>query len=330
MDFQNREKKITIGLPRAFLYARYNVLWKAFFRELGCDVIVSPPTTKATLDNGTRFAIDETCLSTKLYMGHVYELVGKCDYILVPRVKNFGLYREMCTKFESLYDLILNTYRGQRIDGSREEEGSSSQRLQGQKWISYNVDVRKKQTEEKGFREMGRELGFDLKTSAKAYKAAKKIEQADWKEKVRKEEERYKSHRIKILVIAHSYILEDAYIGHPIKKILENLGVLVIRADYVDRKDALAKSQKVSPTLKWELNRELLGSLEMHKKKIDGVVILSAFPCGPDSMVSDMIIRKYPDLPIQNIVLDAQEGTAGLETRLESFTDFLKLRRDEL
>ena len=34
-------KKITIGIPRALLYYRYQTLWKCFFEGLGCKVIVS-------------------------------------------------------------------------------------------------------------------------------------------------------------------------------------------------------------------------------------------------------------------------------------------------
>ena len=73
-----------------------------------------------------------------------------------------------------------------------------------------------------------------------------------------------------------------------------------------------------------------MGSIQIRRNKIDGVILLSAYPCGPDSMVNEMIIRKFRDLPIQTIVLDTQEGMAGLETRLESFTDVLKLQRGEL
>ena len=53
-------------------------------------------------------------------------------------------------------------------------------------------------------------------------------------------------------------------------------------------------------------------------------------PCGPDSMVNEMIIRKFKGIPILNIVLDDQDGTAGLETRLESFIDILKFKGGEL
>ena len=50
---------------------------------------------------------------------------------------------------------------------------------------------------------------------------------------------------------------------------------------------------------------------------------MSAFPCGPDSMVNDLLTRKLQELPILVLTLDAQDGSAGLETRLESFVDIL-------
>ena len=35
-----------IGIPRAFLYYKYHVLWETFFEELGIEYIVSPKTNK--------------------------------------------------------------------------------------------------------------------------------------------------------------------------------------------------------------------------------------------------------------------------------------------
>ena len=64
-------------------------------------------------------------------------------------------------------------------------------------------------------------------------------------------------------------------------------------------------------------------------ERIDGIIILSTFPCGPDSMVNEIVIRRVKDKPILNLILDGQEGTAGLETRLESFIDIIKYKRNE-
>lgn len=219
----------------------------------------------------------------------------------------------MCTKFESLYDVVCNVFRNT-----------------DQKFVAYNVDALQKIDEEKAFVDLGTALGYDRKTAQKAYKRAKRNESEDWKKKVHEEEALYKSQGIKVLIVAHSYVLGDAYIGQPVIDYLKGMEVTPIRADVVDRKEALKQSAKVSKTLKWELSRELVGSIQMHRDKVDGLILLSAFPCGPDSMVNEMIIRKFTGLPILNIVLDNQDGTAGLETRLESFTDILKLKKGVL
>ena len=121
------DRTLTIGIPRAMLYFRYEILWKNFFTELGVKYIVSEPTNKEIIEKGSSLSIDEACLSTKIFIGHVNTLIGKCDYILVPRISNFGIKRNMCTKFEALYDVTANTFR-----------------KSGQKFISYNIDILKK------------------------------------------------------------------------------------------------------------------------------------------------------------------------------------------
>ena len=70
-----------IGIPRALLYYRYHVLWETFFRELGHETIASPHTNKTLMDAGSHYAIDENCLSSKLFFGHVSALEGKCDAV---------------------------------------------------------------------------------------------------------------------------------------------------------------------------------------------------------------------------------------------------------
>lgn len=314
-EILNEKKKdvITIGLPNALLYSRYQVLWKTFFAALGIETVVSGPTNKETLQLGAENAIDESCLSAKIYLGHVRSLIGKCDYILIPRISNWGRQRNMCTRFESLYDLSCNTFRHT-----------------GQKFISYNIAVSKKLTEENAFLDLGAELGFSKKKAKEAYKAAKKSESADWKNRVKKEELLYKADSMRIAIAAHSYLVEDDYLGKPVMDCLKKLGAIPIRADIADRKEALKQSLKISPILKWEFNREIVGSLQMHRNKIDGIILLNAFPCGPDSMVNDIIAREFREIPVLNLVLDAQNGTAGIETRLESFVDILKFKKGEL
>ena len=43
-------KKKKIGIPRAFLYYRYKILWTYFFKNLGYEIILSNNTTKETIE----------------------------------------------------------------------------------------------------------------------------------------------------------------------------------------------------------------------------------------------------------------------------------------
>ena len=106
-----------VGIPRAMLYYRYRVLWESFFLELGIKTVRSPKTNLPIMETGSSYAGDEMCLSAKVYMGHVAALIGKCDYILVPRISNFGRKRNMCTRFEAMHDICRNVFRdtGQRF-----------------------------------------------------------------------------------------------------------------------------------------------------------------------------------------------------------------------
>ncbi|MCD7736767.1 MAG: acyl-CoA dehydratase activase-related protein [Lachnospiraceae bacterium] len=312
-DVEVEGQRPVIGLPRALLYERYHVLWRAFFQELGLDVLVSPPTTLETMERGTARAIDEMCLSVKIYLGHVEQLVGKCDYILVPRISNFGVRRYMCTRFEALYDVCRNLFRET-----------------GQRFLSYNIDVQHGMDEETAFSAMAEELGFSRRTAQKAYKKAKKAENEDWKAQIKRQEALYKNDGLKVLIASHSYVACDAYIGKPIADFLKKAGVTVLRSDVMDRKEALKAGSRFSPTLRWEVNREIAGGVYENRKRVDGIILLSVFPCGPDAMANEMMLRRNDGTPILNLMLDGQSGMAGVETRLESFVDILRFKKNPM
>ena len=299
----------TIGIPRGMLYYRYEILWKTFFTKLGHDVRVSPSTTQSIAEQGMALTIDEACLSLKLYFGHVHALMGKCNYIFIPRVSNFGQNRDMCPRFHALYDVAANLFRDS-----------------GQKFLTCNIDVTRGEGELKAFLSLGQTLGCSLKQTLSAYKAAKREVERAWKDKLRAQKKRLDQEGLKILIAGHDYLIHDAFVGKPITDFLAGNGVIPIEAGVVDRDTALKRSLELSPTIRWELNREIVGGIAQYQDKVDGVIFLSAFPCGPDAMVNELMLRRMDDLPMLNLVLDGQNGTAGLETRLESFLDIIRFK----
>ena len=122
-------------------------------------------------------------------------------------------------------------------------------------------------------------------------------------------------------------MLHDPFVGAPAQHMLQSLGVKTIFSDALDRTACLNAGGQLSPTVPWEVNREIFGAVQLCRSRVDGVILMSAFPCGPDSMTNDMLVRLVKDVPILTIILDNQSGSAGLETRLESFVDILRFRR---
>ena len=59
----------------------------------------------------------------------------------------------------------------------------------------------------------------------------------------------------------------------------------------------------------------------------DGMIYLSSFSCGIDSVVTELIKIELGDFPFMVLKLDEHTGEAGYNTRLEAFADMLKRRR---
>lgn len=302
------DEKIKIGIPRGLLYYKYHVLWEEFFRELNCDLVISKETDFEILNMGKKLSIDECCLSLKIFIGHVNYLTKKVDYILIPRIVCIKENTEMCTNFYALYDIVNNTFNT--------------------KILSYNVDLKKGITEEDAFLKMGESLGFGKNYVLSAYHNAKKEEYKNNKINYLLQSKRLKRKSTKILLVSHSYNAFDNLIGKQIVNLFNDLNVEVIYACINNIDDESNSYKKISKNLRWLYNMELLSSIIEYKNDVHGIVILSSFPCGPDSLVNEMIERNV-DKKIITILMDNPVITEGIKTRIESFVEIIREEKYE-
>ena len=297
----------TIGIPKALLYYKYGDLWTTFFEELGCDIIISPNTSKKILEDGIKFSMDESCMAMKIYMGHVYYLIDKCDYILVPRLKCVKKHEKLCTNFSALYDLVSNTF---------------DKRL-----IHYNLDVEHREDEFYAFTTMGLSLGFPYRKIVRSYKIAKEKEKMLRMREIAKQKSVIaSSNKIKILLAGHPYNLHDEFIGKQIQNILEENNLEIIYSDKYDDKYLEKEVKKISHKNYWTYNKEIIAAISHYQELVDGVILITSFPCGPDSLSNEMIIRNVK-IPITNLIIDEANSDTGVLTRIESFIDILEERR---
>jgi len=299
--------RIKIGIPKAFLYYKYQYLWEQFFEELDIDIEISNETNKSTVEKGSNIIVDESCLALKIFIGHVYELKDKCDYILIPRIETLKKNEKVCTNFLALHDLC-NTVFDINI-------------------LEFNIDEEKGIKELDAFIEIGKNLGISRFKTIKAYNKAKEYEKDILDSKILKQEIMIKDRRKKILIAGHSYNLYDEFIGKPIIKYLEESNIVTILSDLY--KSNNNESLNISTDNYWTFNKELLSSIVHYKDSIDGIIIITSFPCGPDSLTNEMITRKIKNIPIITLVIDELNSNSGIITRLESFIDVIRLKRGE-
>ena len=133
-----------IGIPRSFHYYYFKDLWITFFENLNIDIVISPETNKEIMDLGLKYGTDEMCLSLKNYIGHIAYLKDKCDYILIPRIDNYGINNQTCTNFLAIYDIVNNLF--------------------DIKILNYNINLNNNEKEIDGFISIGAILGINKKT----------------------------------------------------------------------------------------------------------------------------------------------------------------------
>jgi len=290
---------MTIGIPRGLFYYYFGDMWSLFFDKLGINYIVSPETDKAIKSLGSKYSSDEMCLSMKIYIGHVAYLVDKCDMVLVPRIDNYGRFSQTCTNFLACYDIINNLFD---ID-----------------IINYNISYTEGDTLKKAFFSLGKRLGKSRSEVRDAYYYALYKSDKIRKSKIIDNMNKLNLSSKKVLLVSHPYNTYDSSIGLPVIKYLKSIGCSVIYSDLFDSEE---EGYKLSSGLYWKFSRSIVGSIELCKDKVDGIIFLSSFPCGLDSLVNDVVIRKIK-CKCLSLVIDDMDAFAGIETRLESFVDIV-------
>ena len=303
------KRKVRIGIPRALLYYRRNIFWKSFFEEIGANVVLSPITNRDIIERGKKYSVDESCLPSKIYLGHISYLVDKCDYILIPRVSNYGRKKRVCMKFYGLLDNVSNMYPEVKI-------------------LSYNIDYLKGHFDFLEMVKLGLKINKNIVRVIWAYFSSKRKEKRHRISLINEQINVLKSNKLKILIVAHPYVIYDEYLGKDIVNYLKEMEVQILYSDRLSRKEAISYSSDFSKTLYWLYAKENIGSVFYYKEAIDGIIFLSSFPCGIDSLVNELAIRKINNIPSINIILDETNALAGLHTRLESFIDIIKARRE--
>ncbi len=284
-------------------------LWSCFFKELGFDVILSQKTNKKMMEDGIKLANDEACLALKIYLGHVMDLKDKCDYILIPRLFSIKKNEEVCTNFNVLYDLVNNLLKINILN--------------------YNIDLTNKETKLLAFLNLGETLGKSYISTYRAYRKAEEFAKKKREQKEKQQQQKLTSSKTKILLAGHPYNLYDDLIGEEITRFLDKNDIEIFYSDRIKKSLIDKECEKLSKDIHWTHSKEVLASINYYQDKVDGIIILSSFPCGPDSLSNELVIHKIKNIPIITLIFDNLDSNTGFITRLESFIDILSNLKEQ-
>ena len=317
-----------IGIPRAMSYHNFYPFWYGFFNFLGIEVVLSDFTTKQTMSRGASFVVSETCLPIKIYVGHVLNLVDKgVDKIFVPSLQSVAHKIYNCSKIRGLPDLIRNVLKKDftmiepTLDKSEKDQGLYSFLTEAVAPFGITDKELIKQASKEGWKVFN---NFQVMTrSGISHKEALKNALAD-KMVISKS---HKSYPIKIAVVGHAYNLFDERVSMKIFDKLEALDVQSVTAENLTFEQTTEGIMALGSNIYWANEHEMTGAAGhfIQDNSIDGVITITAFGCGPDSLMIEKIARfaKQYSKPHLNLTVDEQTGEAGFITRIEAFVDML-------
>lgn len=298
-------KKKKIGIPRAFLYYRNGVLWKNFFKSLGCKVIISPETNNEILSLGIKNTINCSCLAYKIYIGHALFLVDKSDYIIIPKVCNYGNNDKVCQLFTKTYEKIKHIVPKEKL-------------------LSYNIEHTKYRYELIGLIKLGLKFNKNpIKVIYSLIRAKQKQKQYNL-QKQNENKNNLLKQKIKILIMSQFYNIEDKFISCHIKEYLSRNNIATILSSNLDIMIAKTFSEYFSNTFSLKYSKEMIGALYYYKYQVDGIILLSANQCKIDSLINNLIIKQNTKIPILSITIDENITYLNLEKKLEKFINYIK------
>ena len=316
-----------IGIPRAISYYNNYPFYYGFFKSLGIEVILSDKTTAKTINDGSKYVVSDTCLPIKVYVGHVINLLDKgCDAIFVPSLQSTGYKINNCSKVRGLPEIIRNilpqnfTMIEPTLDKT---ENIDLKNFCKQTANAFDIcDEQKiKKAIDEGFKVYNSFM--EMTKAGVCYKEA--LDNAINGKTVKKTIDIVKP--ISVAIMAHGYNLFDEKISLNLIKKLEKMNVKVYTSLNVSFDEAIKSIDEIGEVQYWANEPELTGTAAYYllNKKVDGIIALSAFGCGPDSLMADEIYYhcKERRVPFIHITIDEHSGEAGFVTRIEDFIDML-------
>ena len=296
-----------LGLLRCLLFYPLGPFWETFFAELGFSVVVSPVSTRETFDQTRRRFSGDICLPVESAASHLLSLGSTVDLVFIPKLTDRRDDLYICPVCAGLPFVIEQSFP------------------EAPPLLSIQLTP---------FSPPGREAttalaahGCSSKSIAKAYASAchrySEMEYSWTASHVPA------LHQKRILLLGMPYVVSDPLIHAGLPDILSKRNCHVSTALNIAPQSAFNRVYVEGYPLYWAFAGMSVHalSLALQTSRPDGVLYLSSFACGVDSVVVPIVqsvCRRCEDLPFLLLTVDEHASAAHMEVRVEAFLDCIE------
>ena len=306
----------TVGMPRALFTFGMFPMFHPFFEALGCNVVLSDPTSEETVRLAQEYSLDETCYPVKLINGHAAQLVRMgVDYIFFPDLfsvahpgsrarQDYG-----CPYMQAAFKIIN---KAMSLD------------TRGIKLLAPTIAFSRGQDfMREVFMDMGRELGADREQTGRALQAAMRSFKAfEARMDARgKQMDALEPGRKAFVLISKIYGVADPVLNLGIPDKLAALGYQTLPFYALPPADIFEQH----PNMYWPFGQHILEAARVVAAHPDlHAIFLTHHGCGPDTVTTHYFKEIMGDKPYLTIEVDEHSSDVGVITRLEAFVGSLE------
>jgi len=307
--------RLRVGLPRAMNMLDRLPFWRAYFKELGIDTVLSAVTDARISAAGIEMAVAQPCYPVQVAHGHVKALLeAGVDYVLVPNIADAEAAAESCGSHYCPWSQTLPWVL----------RSAPALEPQQHKFLIPTLHFQLGPVQvKKGLAEAMERLGVTRRASDRACEAAYTA-QREFQDKLlaagrRALETLERTGEPGLVLAGRGYNIYDRGVNCDIpRKLRQRYGANVIPLDFL-----VTGREPLDPgaNMYWVSGRKILEAARIAASRPNlHMVYITNFKCGPDSYIKHFA-REAAGAPLLILQFDGHGNDAGYMTRCEAYLD---------
>lgn len=314
-----RNGRQRVAIPRAMIFYDLFPYWRAFFKALDIEIVLSAATNPAIIRKTLELATTETCFPAKLVYGHVADLLDTdADFIFLPSVIN----RENTAPGQ-----LENNYCPFIPATAHLVTASIDIEAHGCRALKFPLHMQWSKIKQRELRALSGQLGVARKRIAEADVAAEAAQREFYATMRRRGREVLASlddDQPAAVIVGRPYNVCDLAVCQDLPFKLRKLGILPIPMDYLPL-ETVDLSERYN-SMFWRSGQDILAAATIISANPRlHAIYMTNFNCGPDSFIISFFRKIMDTKPFLELEMDEHTADAGVITRCEAFFESLSM-----